>query len=191
MSLDEILQYAMKRTHFKARQVLDKNGFTESDFRDLRQDLLADILARLPKYDGDRAGMKTFISQVVDHRIASIIKYRRASCRDHRRNESSLDDWVHDEDGTWTRRGATITEDEARAAFGLAGRSRQDEVELAVDTTAMLDGLPDDLRDLCIRLKTQTVVEISRETGVPRARLYARLKALEQKFRAADMHHYL
>ncbi|MBE3100118.1 MAG: sigma-70 family RNA polymerase sigma factor [Planctomycetes bacterium] len=191
MSLDEILPYAMKRTHFKARQVLGKNGFTESDFHDLRQDLLADILARLPKFDGDRAGMKTFVCRLIDNHIASVIRHRQAACRDHRRNESSLNDWVHDEDGTWTRRGATITEDEAWAAVGWAGRPREEQLELVLDTAAMLDGLPDDLRDLCIRLKTQTVVEISRETGVPRTRLYARLKALDHKFRAAGIHHYL
>ena len=191
MNIEEILQYAMKRTHYKARQVLNKNGITESDFRDIRQDLLADILARLPKFDGERAGMKTFVCWLIDNRIAGIIRHHRAVCRDYRRNESSLDDWVYDEDGRWTRRGATVTEDEAQAAIGRAGRSREEQLELVLDTAAMLDGLPNDLRDLCIRLKTQTVVEISRETGVPRARLYARMRVLEQKFRATDMQKYL
>lgn len=191
MSLDGILKYAMKRTHFKARQVIGKNGFTEDDFDDLRQDLLADLLKRLPKFNADRAGVKTFICRLIDNRIASLIKRRQSACRDYRRNECSLDDWVHDESGTWVRRGTTITEDQALGHAGRAVHSRQEQVELAIDTSYLLDGLPEDLRDLCLRLQVRTVLEISRETGIPRDRIYERIKALRRTFRSADMHHYL
>jgi len=191
MDFDGTLKYAMKRTHFKARQMIGRNGFTESDFQDLRQELLADILARLPKFDAKRAGAKTFVSRLIDNRIANIIEHRRVACRDPRRVECSLDDWVHDEDGKWTRRVETVTEDEALASAGRLGRSRQEQVELALDTTTVVEGLPDDLRDLCVRLKTQTVLEISRETGVPRARLYERIAAVRARFREAGMDRYL
>jgi len=191
MNLDTIIQYTIKRSHFKARQLIGRNGFTESDFRDLRQELLADVLARLPKFDGTRAGVKTFVSRLIDNRIATILKHRRAACRDPGRVESSLDDWVRDEDKKWARRSETITEDEARAAAGRLGRPREEQTDLAIDTQVVIDSLPDDLRDLCIRLKTQTVVDISRETGVPRARLYERIAALRARFREADMDRYL
>jgi len=163
----------------------------ETNFQDLRQELLADILARLPKFDGKRASAKTFVSRLIDNRIANLIKHRRARCRDPGREESSLDDWVRDEDGKWTRRAETITEDEALASAGRLGRSRQEQVELALDTAVVINGLPADLKDLCVRLRTQTVARISRETGVPRARLYERIAALRARFREAGMDRYL
>jgi len=191
MDLDGTLKYAMKRTHFKARQMIGRNGFTEADFQDLRQELLADVLARLPKFDGKRASAKTFVSRLIDNRIVTSRKHRRAACLDPRRVECSLDDWVHDEDGRWTRRAETITEDEALASAGRLGRSRQEQVDLALDTAVVIGGLPADLKDLCVRLRTQTIARISRETGVPRARLYERIAALRARFREAGMDRYL
>ena len=191
MGFDSILRYAMKRIHFKARQILGKNGFTENDFDDLRQDLVADLVKRLPKFNGRRAGMKTFVCRLIDNRIASLIEHREADCRDYRRDECSLDDWVHDEGGQWARRGTRVTEDEAAAAAGLARRSRLEDDEMAVDAELVISELPADLRALCRQLQTKTVLEISRETGVPRSRLYIQLKVLEQRFRKAGMHSYL
>jgi len=188
---DGILKYAMKRTHYKARQVVKTSGFTKDDFDDIRQDLLRDVLQRLPKFNGDRAGMKTFISRLIDNRIASLIKHRHAACRDSRRNDCSLDDWVHDEDGRWVRRDTTISEDRARAHTGQAPRSRQETLQLAMDTAHVMDSLPDDLRDLCARLRSQTVLEISRETGMSRSSLYERVKQIRARFIEAGLDHYV
>ncbi len=191
MHVDTIIKYAVKRAHFKARQLIGRSGFTEADFQDLRQELLADVLARLPKFDGRRASAKTFVSRLIDNRIATILEHRHASCRDPRREESSLDDWVRDEDGKWARRGETMDEEAVLARAGRLGRAREERDDLAIDTQVVIDGLPDDLKDLCVRLKTQTVARISRDTGVSRPLLYERLKAIRARFREAGVDRYL
>lgn len=192
MSHDGILQYAMKRTHFKTRQIIGRHGFTESDFHDLRQDLLADILERLPKFNGDRGDLKPFISRLIDNRIASIIKHRRAACRDHRREESSLDDWVRDELGAWETRGALVDEDRAKAHLGIRPRSRQEQVDLAMDVHNLVDSLPDDQRDLVLRLlHSETVVEISNSTGISQSTLYRRLEVIRARFKDAGLDRYV
>ncbi len=191
MSLDGILKYAMKRAHYKARQVIGKDGFTEDDFQSLRQELLADVLQRLPKFNGDRSSAKTFICRLIDNRIASLVKHRHAACRDPRRNECSLDDWVHDEDSRWVRRDTTISEDRARAHTGQAPRNRQERLELTIDMTRVVDSLPDDLRDLCERLRSQTMAEISRETGLSRGSIYGRIKLIRARFAEAGLDYYV
>jgi len=188
---DGILKYAMKRTHYKARQVIRTKGFTKDDFDDIRQELMRDVLKRLPKFNGGRAGMKTFISRLIDNRIAGLIKHRHAACRDSRRNECSLDDWVHDEDGRWVRRDTTISEDRARAHTCQAPRGRQETLELAMDTAHVMASLPNDLRDLCERLRSQTPTEIHRETGMSRSSLYERIKQIRARFIEADLNQYV
>jgi RNA polymerase sigma-70 factor (ECF subfamily) len=51
--------------------------------------------------------------------------------------------------------------------------------------------LPDELRDLCERLRDDTMAEIAREMGVPRTTLYDRLSKLRDAFREAGLEDYL
>ncbi|MCC7409986.1 MAG: sigma-70 family RNA polymerase sigma factor [Phycisphaeraceae bacterium] len=182
----------MKRTHFKARQVIGHHGFTQADFPDLRQELLQDILARMPKFNGSRAGAKTFISRLIDHRIADIIEHRCAGCRDHQREESSLDDWVRDELGKWQTQGALTDEDRGKAHRGISPRSRQERAELILDVHEVVDSLPPDLRDLVEHLlRSETVVGIARVTGLSSSTLYRRLEQIRVRFREAGLDGYL
>jgi RNA polymerase sigma-70 factor (ECF subfamily) len=57
----------------------------------MEQDLVLDLLARLPSYDPARAERKTFISRVVKHRVATLLDARRAACRDVAQETLSLD----------------------------------------------------------------------------------------------------
>lgn len=196
MLSDKTLKYAIKRIHFKARQLLGKYGFTQSDFDDLRQELLLYVLKQMPKFDGDRADVRVFITSVVDRRIANIIDEQEAECRDYRRVERSLDDWVPDDgDGgegeTWTTRGKTITEDEARAHLCQARRSRQELAELGMDISKVLDRLSPRDRQLCLLLKEHNVSEVSRRIGLSRWSVHQRIKAIRQAFVDAAIRDYL
>ena len=56
--------------------------------------------------------------------------------------------------------------------------------------TAVLEGLPRELRNLCWRLKAETVTEISRGTGVPRGTIYESIKKLREIFEDAGLKDY-
>lgn len=187
MSHDEIVQYAIGRAHYKANQLIGRHGFTQSDFGDIRQELLTDVIERLPKFNGDLAGAKTFVSRLIDNRIANLIEHRKAGCRNPQREECSLDDWARDEDGAWVRRDTVTDAQRLRAHRGVYPREDQEQAELAMDVDSIVAALPEDLRDLCERLKTQTVLEISRDTGVSCATLYRRIKNLRERFEAAGL----
>ena len=191
MSIDEIVTYTLKRSSFKAKQLIGKYGFSKDDVEDIRQELVLDVLQRLPKFNRTRAGLKTFISRLLDNHIAHLIKHREAGRRDHRRVECRLDDWQRDKDNLWTCLGETITEEEALDRLGCRRLSSQERIDLALDTVTLLDLLSKRDRKLCLQLQTRTVSELSRQTGVVRTRIYERLRAIRQKFLAAGMEEYL
>jgi len=187
----KVLQYALKRSHFKARQLAGSNGFAPGELDDIRQVLLVDLLERLGRYDPARAGIKTFISRVLDNGAARIIEHHKAQCRDRRRVDGSLDEWTPVDDGSWTTRGAQTTEADASAHVGAHRRPEEELTQLRFDLTAVVDGLPKDLRDLCVRLRTQMVSEVSRETGMSRGAIYRSLQKLRQQFTEAGLHEYM
>ncbi|MFB3892014.1 MAG: sigma-70 family RNA polymerase sigma factor [Phycisphaerae bacterium] len=188
---DGILKFTLNRIHFKARQMMGHHGFTENDFDDLRQELMLDVLRRLPKFRDDRGGIKIFICDLIDNRIADLVDYHEAQCRDRRRVDRSLDEEAREEDGEQTSFGETITEDDARGRLGRRDRSRQEQAELALDMAATLGRLDEADRRLCLQLMVKTPLEIARETGARRGGIYERIARIRGKFAAAGLHRYL
>jgi RNA polymerase sigma-70 factor (ECF subfamily) len=191
MSTEFPIEYTMKRIHFKARQLLGKRGFTEDDFGDLRQELMLDVLERLLKFKGAPVRIKPFICRLIDHRIASLIKHREAACRDYRRVQCSFDDFGHDRDGNWTTLNKTLIEGDATAYIGRGWRSRQEQLELALDTETVLGQLGDGDRKLCLDLQAKTPMEISKESGGRRAGIYDRRRRIRKNLLRSEMQHYL
>jgi RNA polymerase sigma-70 factor (ECF subfamily) len=81
-----------------------RNGEPVSDREDLEQELILDLLHRLPKFDPDRARRNTFIASVVEHKVATIIEARKAGMRDYRRCRCSLNDRFENEEGNFIER---------------------------------------------------------------------------------------
>jgi len=186
----ELIEYVTKRTHYKARQVVRRCPAL-GDLEDVQHDLIEDVLRRLPKFNGDRAGVKTFICRIIDNKIASMLQSRDAASRGHGRIESSLDDWVHDDTGAWARRDTTIDEARGRAHLGVTRRSDEEQRSLQMDTAKVLAALSPEQRDLCVKLQSQTPTEISRETGMARSIVYQRIAALRDIFLGARLHLYV
>ena len=187
----EIDPYAIQIIKFKARRLVGKVGFTASDRADLEQELILDLLHRLPKYDCNRAQLSTFISRVVEHKSADLIKAQMAGIRDYRRCRCSLNDRFEDEDGRSVERIDTLDQEHSGPHTGTQSRPSYERHFLAIDVVQVLEKLPPELRDLCQRLATETVTEISRSTGVPRGTLYESIKRLRQIFKDAGLKDYL
>lgn len=186
----ELIEYVMKRAEFKASQIVRRTPAL-GEVEDVRQDLIADVLRRLPKFDGDRAGVKTFVCRVIDNRIADLLRARDAASRGHRRTHESLDDWVRDETGGWTRRGATLEESRRHAHLGREERDGHGQSELSMDTADASATLAPPEQTLCRKLQVQSPTRIARETGQSRSVLYQRIAAIRAVFIAAGLHHYL
>jgi RNA polymerase sigma-70 factor (ECF subfamily) len=180
---DGVGEYARRLIREKAKGLIGRYGFTKSDREDLEQELTLDLLRRLPDYDPERARRTTFSARVVEHRIASIIEHREAARRDWRRCRRSLNEPIENQDGESAELGET---------FDADGRTRADLSELRLDLAGVLDGLPEQLRQVCREtMAGRTPLELARDFGVDR-RTITRWKAqLRQRFRDAGLDAYL
>jgi len=184
-------EYAVQIIKFKAKQLVGRVGLTDSDREDLEQEMILDLLQRLPKYNPDRAQRNTFIARVVEHKIATIIEARKAGLRDYRLCNCSLNERLEDGEGGSVERMETIDqEDYLRLTAGLS-RSTAELRDLSIDVRQAIEKLPPELRELCRRLGIDTVTELSRDTGVPRGTIYESLKKLRAILEVAGLKDYL
>ena len=189
---DDIDPYAVEIIRFKARQLVGQAGFTASDRDDLEQELILDLLRRLPKYDPSRAKRNTFIARVVEHKIANLIEAQTAHKRDYRRCPCSLNERFEDEDeGRSVERAEKLNQEDYLLRTCVQPGAAEELRGLALDVATVVETLPPELRDLCRRLEQETVSEISRDTGVSRATLYQSVTKLRAIFVDAGLKDYL
>ena len=189
---DDVDAYAVEIIRYKARQLVGQAGFTVADRDDLEQELILDLLRRLPKYDPKRAKRNTFIARVVEHKIANLIEKQTAHKRDYRRCPCSLNErFEEEEEGRSVERAETLDQEDYLLRIGVEPGAPEELRALALDVAAVLETLPAELGELCQRLKQETVSEISRDTGVPRASLYERINRLREIFEDAGLKDYL
>jgi RNA polymerase sigma-70 factor (ECF subfamily) len=187
----ELSDYAIRHIRHRARQLARTEGIAAQDIEDIRQDLIVDLLERLPKFDPAKATCNTFVARIIDRKVAKLIRDRNCEKRDPRREECSLNECIDDGEGGSVERVQTIAADEADRRLGRQARSDQETAELALDVEAVLKRLPDNLRRLCELLKTGSIADAARAMGVPRTTLNDHVKKLREVFEAAGLRDYL
>jgi len=175
-------EYVARLVRIKARQLVGRYGFTESDREDIEQELKLDLLERLPDYDPDRGSLEGFVSGVVDHKISRFLEKRSAAKRNPDRVAYSLNDAIADEQGGLVERAAAMPDE-------TLPRGRQQ--DLVLDLADALSELPPDLRRLCCQLREKGVTEIARQEGVSRKTVYERIKRIREKLRERGLDAYL
>ena len=171
-------EYAFRFIRRKAKQLVGQPGFNKSEREDLEQEMMLDLLQRMPKFNPDLAQQNTFIAHVVDHKVIKIIEARKAGKRDYRLDAYSLNEGKKNEDGRHIEHIQNLDQDGYLLRVGKASHSLEELGELSVDIEKIISDLPQDLRNLCRRLQYETVTEISRDTGIPRTTIYDSIKKL-------------
>ena len=128
---------------------------------------------------------------MVEHRLASLIEAQKAGIRDYRRCRCSLNERFEDADGRSVERVDTFDQEDYLLRTGAQSRPSEELSRLTIDVAVVLEGLPHELRELCRRLKAETVTEISRDTGVPRGTIYESIKKLREIFEDIGLKDYL
>ncbi len=184
--------YAKEVIRHKAKQLIGKYGFTRDDYEDLRQEMTLDLLCRLGKYDPEKSALTTFVAQVVDRRISSLIRHRKQEKRDYRCQACSLNAPVENGNDEDLEIGELLSQDDFDQAMGRHADPQSERLDLPLDLSRALAELPDDLRQLAVHLQTKNMAEIARELGVPRARLYDKgLTRLRKLFEDKGLREYL
>jgi len=184
--------YARDVIRHKARQLIGKYGFTRDDYDDLQQEMMLDLLRRLGKYDPSKAGLSTFVARIVDRKVSTLIRHQRQEKRDYRRQVCSLDAQVEDQYGEARGLDEVLSQDAYDDEVARHDRPEAERLDLRLDLSLVLDELPEDLRQLALRLQTRTVAEIARELGVPRSTLYEKgIARLRKIFEDSGLREYL
>lgn len=173
--------YAENLARLKAWQLIRRPEFTRSDREDIEQEILLDVLERLPDYDPKRASRRTFISRIIDHKVASLLEFRSAARRDPRRVECALNTPVAGDDGQ-AELGSLIEGTNPRPAHVS---------DLAMDLDELLRTLPSKLRAVCELLPRSTVKEIAAEFGVSRRTVHRWKTEIQRRCEDMDLDQYL
>ena len=183
----EDFDYAIYLISYKIGRIIGILGFTFDDKEDLEQDLILHLLESWPQFDSQRGAVKTFINCVLDNRIRQIIESKKTQKSGFGKWTISLDERIEGEDGGIVTRIDAIDREEYMLRIGKIRRPVMDECELRMDVERVLSRLSPELRDLCERLMTQNVTEISEETGIPRHRFYPSIRKLRCIFEEAGL----
>ncbi len=174
----------------KARQLVSKAGYTQDDIKDIEQELIRDLLERLPKFDPAKASLNTFADRVVGRRICNLLRDRQAAMRDWRREAYSLDEEIEADEGSTVLH--EISQDEVDLRTGRYDRPEAARAHLQMDLEEVLAGLPPELRQVAGMLRTQSVAEVARELGIPRGTFRDRyLAQIREVFAAKRLDDYL
>lgn len=181
--------YAQQAIRISAKELIGKCGITKSDLEDIQQDMLLDLIQRLPQHDDRQWSVKTFISHVVKNRARNILRARCAEKRFSKRNVGSLNDQNGNSHVTYDR----LDEQTSSAAQGIAMRSSLEEVELRHDIRVVLDKLAPRLRRCCKGfMEGRSIASLAEQENVTRQTFYTSfLLPIRQAFENAGLDGYL
>ena len=180
--------FARRLIRRKARQLACRSDFTRSDCADIEQDLAQKLVQQMEAFDPAAAHWYAFVTTVVERQTATLVRDRRAAKRDRRR-VTTLHVLIDGDDGP-VEFAQTIASDEHLNRTGRWRRSDAERAELALDTATVLAALPEDLRDLAVRLMDASPSQVARDLGVPRSTLQRRMERLRRHFEDAGLRDY-
>lgn len=166
-------------TDAAARRLHRKLLLPAADLDDLRQDLLVDLICRLPGFDARRGGIGAFANIVLRNQSS------RIAIRHHRQRRAQGGSLLSlDVPLTGTREpvGDTLTEDDGLAAWHGQNCCAAAVTELHHALQAALARLPAEDRRFCAALAHRPVTALAAEGFGSRSALYRRL---------ADLRHVL
>jgi DNA-directed RNA polymerase specialized sigma24 family protein len=153
-----------------------KLGLPACDREDLAQDLLIDLLRRLPAYDPARGNLGAFAGLILRNQSSRIAMRLRRERRDRGGPMLSLEAPVRD-DGTRPL-AETIAEDQGLGAWLGQSATAIEHTERRCTIDCALGQLADDDRRLCVALSTRSVAQLVTDGFGSRSALYRRLAEL-------------
>ena len=183
-------KYTADLIRHKSHQLIGKAGFVQADRADIEQELMLDLLRRMKHFDPAKAKRSTFMSRIVEHRISTMLEYRFAGCRDWRKCRESLNEPIRQGEEGFAEKIENVT-----SPTDFRWDSSPSEIDhqhgRCIDLRRVLEALPEEMRDICERLKSQGVTEVARDLKIPRTTLYGKLLKIRGIFQAAQIHEYL
>ena len=178
--VDDIALRAIRCTVKKA---IRRGLFRPAEFEDLIQDAIVQLLQKMEHFDPCRSSWPTFCSLITNNFLST------ARSRNSRRARV---DSLPDQQSGANNAGTEQVED--RHSVGrryVRTRSQYEWLELNEDVSEMIDGLPDQLREVCESyLVNQNVSDVAASLGVSRNTIYRRHQMIRESTSEMYMDEY-
>lgn len=168
------LQILLHEADIAARRLVRQLRLHRAELDDVRQDLLVDLIARLPGFDAERGSLGAFAGTVLANRATRIANKVKRERRLYGGTPISLDETVPDSDGL--TRGDLIAEEESLSAHFGQPVDAFTAAELRLDVERGLGLLDPDDGALCAALSRTTVDRLAAAGRGARSSLYRRVK---------------
>ena len=162
---------------FAARRLLRQLRLPRADLDDLRQELLADLIARLRRFDPEHGSLGAFAGTVLANRSTRIANKVKRERRLFGAAPISLDETVPETDDL--ARGDLIGEDKGLAAYFGQPADAFAAVERRLDIERGLGTLDPANSALCAALTHTTVERLAGSGRGARSSLYRRVKDIQ------------
>jgi RNA polymerase sigma-70 factor (ECF subfamily) len=157
-----------------ARRFLWKSALPRADLDDIRQELLVDLITRLPGFDRERGSIGAFANIVLGHRTAELAQKVKRERALFGLSPVSLDEPLPGGGGQTL--GETIADDHGLAALHGQVADRFDTVEQQIDMQRSVLALDPSAQNLCAGLRHNTVNDLADLKVGARSSLYRRVK---------------
>ncbi len=158
-----------------ARHLRRRLCLPTAEREDLGQDLLVDLLRRLPAFDPSRGSLGAFAGLILRNQAS------RIAIRHHQQRKAQGGSLLSLElplAGSYEPLGCLLSEADGLAAWHGQNRCAVEDAELRCDLARALGDLPDDVRGLCVALGTCAIAEIVSREGISRSALYRHVAQL-------------
>lgn len=175
-----ITEKAKSLIRYKAISLIGKYGFTRDDAPDIEQELYLDLLERFPNFDPEKSSYGTFVYNLVNNKVATLIQYRTQQKRDYRKCNVSLEDDAGEINGETLEVSDTIDSDECDIRLGRKHLPTTDKTDLVIDLAQAIESLPDDLKHIAHLLGEKSINEIADSLSITRFSVSRRIKKIRQ-----------
>ena len=179
------LQILLHEADIAARRLVRQLRLPRADLDDVRQDLLVDLIARLPAYDAGRGTLGAFAGTILANRATRIANKAKRERRMYGATPISLDHVIPDSDGL--TRGDLIAEADGLSALcgqpvdAFATAEHRLDVERGLGSLEPADGA------LCAALSRTSVDRLAANGHGARSSLYRRVKDIRLALTAIGM----
>jgi RNA polymerase sigma-70 factor (ECF subfamily) len=179
------LQILLHEADAAARRLIRKLHLSKDHLADVRQDLLVDVIARLPGFDPKRGSLGAFAGIVMANRTARVAHKVKRERRLYGAVPTSLDETLPDSDGA--TRGDLFSEGDGLSAYFGQPVDAFAEAERRLDVERGLGALdPNDAR-LSAALSQSNIDELVDRGHAARSSLYRRVKNIRLALLAAGL----
>lgn len=171
----------------RARQLVRQSGFRRHEQVDVEQDLAAYVLGKAHYFDPTRACVSTFIDRVVQSGIVTIWRQRRRLKHAECLGAISLER-THVQHGgqDQTTLSRALSETDLHRRTGQQTVDDQQRMELASDVASVLADLPEEVRQVALRLADASEAAIAQELGISRRRVRTAVNLIREQFEKAN-----